>query len=99
MFFVLVVSGLLFSCNDKLDLQMDGRITMDQVFNDYNRVRGYLNSCYGYCPAPGIERASFTDEAEDADDVVSGSSFKMWYGRKPYSIELFELFRRWKSLG
>ena len=80
MFFVLVVSGLLFSCNDKLDLQMDGRITMDQVFNDYNRVRGYLNSCYGYCPAPGIERASFTDEAEDADDVVSGSSFKMWYG-------------------
>ena len=69
-----------YSCNEKLDLQEDGRITMDQVFNDYNRVRGYLNSCYGYCPAPGIERASFSDEAQDADDVVSGSAFSLWYG-------------------
>jgi len=77
--FVLVASGLFFSCNDKLDLQMDGRITMDQVFNDYNRTRGYLNSCYGYCPAPGIERSSYTDEAEDADDMVAGSAFSMWY--------------------
>ena len=79
-YFVPVVSSLFFSCNDKLDLQMDGRITMDQVFNDYNRVRGYLNSCYGYCPAPGIDRSSYTDEAQDADDAVAGSSYNLWYG-------------------
>ncbi len=71
---------LLLSCNKQLDLQSDGRITMQQVFNDYNRTRGYLNSCYGYCPAPYMDRASFTDEAQDADDVTPGSRYIVWYG-------------------
>ncbi|GAA4316179.1 RagB/SusD family nutrient uptake outer membrane protein [Compostibacter hankyongensis] len=74
----LLVLGL-FSCNKQLDLPSDGRISLDQVFSDYNRTRGYLNSCYGYCPAPTIDRASFTDEAEDADDVTAGSKFAAWY--------------------
>lgn len=75
-----LVAGLgLMSCNKQLDLPTDGRITMDQVFSDYNRTRGYLNSCYGFCPAPSMDRASFSDEAEDADDVTSGSKFNMWY--------------------
>jgi len=80
---ITVVSVLLLlifaSCNKQLDLPSDGRITMDQVFSDYNRTRGYLNSCYGYCPAPYMDRASFSDEAEDADDITSGSKFSMWY--------------------
>jgi len=67
------------ACNKKLDLPSDGRITMEQVFSDYNRTRGYLNSCYGYCPAPYMDRASFTDEAQDADDVTSGSRYSFWY--------------------
>lgn len=75
---VIAALGLI-SCNKQLDLPSDGRITMDQVFSDYNRTRGYLNSCYGYCPAPDMDRASFSDEAEDADDVTSGSKFNMWY--------------------
>jgi len=79
-FTVIFATFLLFSCNDKLDLQTDGRITMDQVFNDYNRTRGYLNSCYGYCPAPYMDRASFSDEAQDADDVTPGSRYINWYG-------------------
>ena len=79
-FTVLFATILLLSCNDKLDLQSDGRITMDQVFSDYNRTRGYLNSCYGYCPAPYMDRASFTDEAQDADDVTPGSRYINWYG-------------------
>ena len=41
---VAAVLGLM-SCNKQLDLPSDGRITMDQVFSDYNRTRGYLNSC------------------------------------------------------
>ncbi len=69
-----------FSCNKKLDLPSDGRITIDQVFSDYNRTRGYLNSCYGHLPAPYMDRASFTDEAQDADDITSGSKYTMWYG-------------------
>lgn len=75
-----MVSCLLFSCNKQLDLPTDGRITMDQVFSDYNRTRGYLNSCYGYCPAPYMDRASFTDEAQDADDITPGSRYIIWYG-------------------
>ena len=79
-FTAIFATCLLLSCNKQLDLQSDGRITMEQVFNDYNRTRGYLNSCYGYCPAPYMDRASFTDEAQDADDVTPGSHYIVWYG-------------------
>lgn len=79
-FIIIITSGFILSCNDQLDLPSDGRITMDQVFSDYNRTRGYLNSCYGYCPAPYMDRASFTDEAQDADDITPGSRYSMWYG-------------------
>lgn len=77
--FALATTGLLFSCQEQLELQSDGRITMDQVFSDYNRTRGYLNSCYGYVPAPYMDRASFTDEAQDSDDITPGSRYIVWY--------------------
>lgn len=77
--FITVIASFFISCNDELDLPSDGRITMDQVFSDYNRTRGYLNSCYGFCPAPYMDRASFTDEAQDADDITPGSRFSAWY--------------------
>lgn len=75
----LLVAMLLFSCHEQLDLPSDGRITMDEVFSDYNRTRGYLNSCYGHAPKPSIDRASLTDEAQDADDVTPGSRYAVWY--------------------
>ena len=74
------ITGLLAACNEQLDLPTDGRITMDQVFSDYNRTRGYLNSCYGFVPKPYMDRASFTDEAQDADDITPGSRYIVWYG-------------------
>lgn len=77
---------LLLSCNDQLDLQPDGRISMDEVFSDYNRTRGYLNSCYGYCPAPYMDRASFTDEAQDADDITPASRYINWYSGSVTSL-------------
>ena len=79
LFFALITSGLLFSCQEQLELPSDGRITMDQVFSDYNRTRGYLNSCYGYTPAPYMDRASYTDEAQDSDDITPGSAYIVWY--------------------
>ncbi len=79
-FFAIVASGFLNSCNEQLDLPTDGRISMDQVFSDRNRTRGYLNSCYGYCPAPYMDRSSFTDEAQDADDITPSSRYIIWYG-------------------
>ena len=79
LYIALLTAGMLFSCNKKLDLPTDGRITMDQVFSDYNRTRGYLNSCYGFAPALSVDRAGFTDEAQDADDITPGSRFQAWY--------------------
>ncbi len=77
--FTVFVFSLLYSCNEQLDLPSDGRITMDEVFNDYNRTRGYLNSCYGFCPAPYMDRASFSDEAQDADAITANSRYNNWY--------------------
>ena len=85
-FLTLALTGLLLSCNEKLDLPSDGRITMDQVFSDYNRTRGYLNSCYGFVPKPYMDRASFTDEAQDADDITPGSRYIVWYGGNVTSL-------------
>lgn len=73
---VVLISG---SCNKQLDLPPDGRITMDEVFSDYNRTRGYLNSCYGHAPAPGAARASLSDEAHDSEDVVANNRYSNWY--------------------
>ncbi|MBX3256776.1 MAG: RagB/SusD family nutrient uptake outer membrane protein [Chitinophagaceae bacterium] len=71
---------LFFACNKKLDLPSDGRIPLDQVFADYNQTRGYLNSCYGYLPAAYLERASYTDEAQDADDNNANfPRYTSWY--------------------
>ncbi|MET3115188.1 hypothetical protein AAKU52_002934 [Pedobacter sp. CG_S7] len=78
-FIVIVTAGIFFSCNKQLDLPTDGRISVEQIFSDYNRTRGYLNSCYGFCPAPSMARASYTDEAQDADDNTSGSKYSIWY--------------------
>lgn len=75
---IVLVAGIT-SCNKQLDLPSDGRVSMEDVFSDYNRTRGYLNSCYGHAPAPDIVRSSFTDEAQDADDVIDGSRYAMWY--------------------
>ncbi|SEW51241.1 RagB/SusD family nutrient uptake outer membrane protein [Chitinophaga arvensicola] len=77
-FLLLAVAGLS-ACNKQLDLPSDGRITMNEVFNDYDRVRGYLNSCYGYCPGPYMDRSSYTDEAQDADDITPNSKYSNWY--------------------
>lgn len=68
-----------YSCNKQLDLPLDGRITMDEVFSDYNRTRGYLNSCYGYWVSPGAARASLSDEAHDSEDIVANNRYSDWY--------------------
>ncbi|MGK6350058.1 RagB/SusD family nutrient uptake outer membrane protein [Parapedobacter sp. DT-150] len=79
-----LVTGVLLcvatSCNKQLELPSDGRITTDQIFTDYNRTRGYLNSCYGYLPHPDMDRASYTDESENGDMNGTGSpKYSFWY--------------------
>ncbi len=78
-FLYVAVLSMAYSCNKQLDLPLDGRITMDEVFSDYNRTRGYLNSCYGHCPSPGAARASLSDEAHDSEDIVANNRYSNWY--------------------
>jgi len=78
-FLMIVATGFFTACSDKLDLDPDGRISIDNVFLDQYKTMGYLNSCYSHSPAPYMDRASVCDEAEDADDNTSGSRYTAWY--------------------
>src|SRR3546814_1308213 len=41
------------ACNKALDMAPDGKITMDEVFADHEKVAAFLNSCYTNMPAKG----------------------------------------------
>ena len=76
---MIVATGFFTACSDKLDIDPDGRISIDEVFTDRYETMGYLNSCYSHCPGPYMDRASVCDEAEDGDDNTSGSRYTAWY--------------------
>jgi hypothetical protein len=85
---LLVLSlGLFSSCSDVLNQSPDGKISLDEVFQDNDKVSAYLNTCYKYMPGKGVlyyfwERgpACWCDEAWDADDIdVSWTSSAMFY--------------------
>ena len=78
-YILLAVVCLASSCNNVMDLPYDGRTSLDALFTERRGVRAYLNSCSGYCPAPYMDRASLTDEAQDADDILAGSRYAAWY--------------------
>jgi len=76
---VLAFMFSLTSCNDMLDLDNDGHITMKGVFSDRNNTMGYLNSCYSYRNGMGLDIASLTDEAVDSRSLNAGSNYQYWY--------------------
>ena len=65
------VLGLVFSCNDKLDLTTDGRISRGEIFQDRYKIMGWLNGCYNYCPGVSLTRAGYTDETHHSDAGTS----------------------------
>lgn len=67
------------SCDDMLDLKTNGTITMDEVFTDRNRMRGYLNACYDHRPALYLHAGSFTDDAEDSENNTAYTRYDYWY--------------------
>jgi hypothetical protein len=78
------------SCAD-LDLPSDGRLTLKDMFSSYQRTKNYYNSCKAYFPQVGFmyqeqltPLASFSDEAHDASDGVSGAVFD-WYNNRTSS--------------
>ena len=79
-FLLMIVIAGICSCNDLLELQNDGRITVDEIFTTRNGVRGYLNSCYNYRFTFSYDRSSLCDDAHDSDGTFANSLFSYWYG-------------------
>jgi len=75
------------SCKKALDMAPDGKLTMDQVFADNDKVGAFLNSCYTNMPAKGTRYyfwmrgpVDASDEAWDTDaeaepSLVSGRCY------------------------
>jgi hypothetical protein len=65
---------LISACSDILDSAPDGKISLEEVFQDDEKVAAFLNSCYQYVPGKGVmyyhyERGPvvWSDDAWDAD--------------------------------
>ncbi len=73
--FVAIVFSLA-SCSDALNVAPDGRISLDQIFSDNDKVSAYLNTCYSNLPFGGIRYffvtrgpVTWSDDAWDGDDI------------------------------
>lgn len=71
---VLASSFFLNSCADALNQAPDGKISLEEVFQDDEMVAAYLNSCYLYIPSEGKRYffymrgpVDWSDEAWDTD--------------------------------
>ncbi|MDP4201083.1 MAG: RagB/SusD family nutrient uptake outer membrane protein [Bacteroidota bacterium] len=74
--FFIASCAFLSSCNSALDQAPDGKLSLDEVFKDNDKVAAYLNTCYKNMSGKGnmyffFERgpACWSDEAWDADDL------------------------------
>jgi hypothetical protein len=75
------------SCKKALDMAPDGKLTMDQVFADNDKVGAFLNSCYTNMPVKGTRYyfwmrgpVDASDDAWDTDaeaepSLVSGRTY------------------------
>src|SRR5680860_159320 len=65
---------LLGSCSGALDMAPDGKLTLEEIFTDNDKVGAFLNSCYTNMPAKGTRYffwsrgpVVWSDEAWDTD--------------------------------
>ncbi len=65
---------LTFSCTDVLDMAPDGKISLEEVFSDNDKVGAFLNSCYTNLPVKGTRYffwsrgpVNWSDESWDTD--------------------------------
>jgi len=73
-----------YSCIDSLEITPDGRITLNDVWNDPDQTEAYLNTCYSYQFAEGMCYWwwSFLDSYSDSyydSSVVLGVASTNWY--------------------
>lgn len=74
--YVWVFLWTLSACSDALDQAPAGKISLEEVFEDPEKVRSYLNTCYSHIPDKGMKYyfwsrgpVNWSDEAWDADDM------------------------------
>lgn len=79
--FLMLAAFLLPACNKMLDLRDNGTTDMSQVFSDRNKTRGYINACYNYIVGTNLRVGSFTDDAQDAQAITSGTNYDYWYNQ------------------
>ncbi|KAA6348002.1 RagB/SusD family nutrient uptake outer membrane protein [termite gut metagenome] len=82
---LVAVAIIAFSCAD-LELPSDGRLTMEDIFSNYQKTRNFYDRCGGWVPQVGFTYgdsplASFCDEAHDASDNRSGV-VNDWYNNR-----------------
>lgn len=72
--FLLMCAIVAISCNKALDMAPDGKLTMDEIFTDNNKVAAFLNSCYANVPSKGLGYfftsrgpVNLSDDAWDTD--------------------------------
>ncbi|XCF05906.1 RagB/SusD family nutrient uptake outer membrane protein [Tamlana crocina] len=71
--YILVSAALILGCDKALDITPDGRLTLDDVFQDENHTEAYLNTVYSSIPSYSYYYhfftflAGVTDECQDAD--------------------------------
>jgi hypothetical protein len=98
---ILAAAGMFSSCAD-LDLPSDGRLTMGDIFSNYQKTKNYYIACHSWMPQAGFTYqnntplASFCDEAHDANDNVNGA-VNDWYNDRtsPFSNPLTYWFEPW----
>lgn len=62
------------SCSETLDMAPDGKLTLDEIFSDNDKVGAFLNSCYTNMPIKGTRYffwsrgpVNWSDESWDTD--------------------------------
>ncbi len=85
----ILLSTLLLSTNACTEVKDydDGRISYEEIFQNDQKTAAYLNLCYSCVDFYGLQYgnvtllAGFTDEAQDANDAISGSAYSWYKGR------------------
>lgn len=79
-FYLTLIFSLL-ACSDLLDIQKDGRIPYDGIFEDRDQTMAYLNSCFVNLTyiTPDLDFTSYCDESQNAEVIKSDSYYSGWY--------------------
>src|SRR5215217_6518993 len=72
--FLILTLLALTSCKGVLDMAPDGKLTMEEIFADNDKVGAFLNTCYANMPAKGTRYffwsrgpVNWSDESWDTD--------------------------------